>query len=744
MSSIVRDNDLLTATPETATRPAGTPALPGGAANKPQPVAFQVFVTVTGARTLEGSEKRELFSECTMTLLVFDNGAVLPLSSPVSPGQLLFLTNDKTRKEVVCQVVKSKNYRTISGCVELEFTEPMFGFWGMRFPGDRIAPQPFTPVPVAVNSSAATVTPAAANVVAPRVASPVTIPVPRVFEAKPAAPRVVVKPPELKPAEARISRPVVQAMVTASVPKAEAPSTQKPISPMAPVVPVVARQAAPATPLADLLRAVEVQRVTTSPKPPAAPAGVDLASLPSFSESKPVAPAPAKAQPPPAASAPATGTLKPEMARRQEQLSHFLSIDVPPTKGVPPAGMSAGDKKPTPDMPAKILEIAKEVLTLSPTKASQPAKSTALPSKRLQEMDAARTPAWLEPLARTAVPPTSKPELLEKENQERLTERPEPEGPQGRALTLQRNSQPRRQLRVLSAGTLFEADNYADQISSGRSHRGILMGAIAAGALLLAGGGAWYFRHQSKDVQAAVTANVAHPPSISENTLPSQPPNNTLPQMIPAQETTSDAPATSSSMPANNPRAAIVPAKENVVVAAPRPSPPVNAQPKKPSLGGLHLAAPAPNRRSRALDNNDADPGVVLSGTPPEPNENPLGVGLAANSKQPAAPNLPSPVGGNLKPAKLISSVAPVYPSRAKTQHVSGDVRVDALIDTTGRVTTMKVVSGPTPLQQAAMDALRQWKYQPAMLDGKAVPAHLTVTLQFRLAPISHSLAEEE
>jgi protein TonB len=45
----------------------------------------------------------------------------------------------------------------------------------------------------------------------------------------------------------------------------------------------------------------------------------------------------------------------------------------------------------------------------------------------------------------------------------------------------------------------------------------------------------------------------------------------------------------------------------------------------------------------------------------------------------------------------------------------------------------MKIVSGPTLLHQAAMDALKQWKYRPAMLDGKAVPMHLTVTLQFRL-----------
>ncbi len=69
----------------------------------------------------------------------------------------------------------------------------------------------------------------------------------------------------------------------------------------------------------------------------------------------------------------------------------------------------------------------------------------------------------------------------------------------------------------------------------------------------------------------------------------------------------------------------------------------------------------------------------------------------------------------------------------AKAQHVSGNVTVDALIDANGRVTTMKVVSGPSLLQQAAMDALKQWKYQPAMLDGKAVPMHLSVTIQFHL-----------
>jgi periplasmic protein TonB len=86
-----------------------------------------------------------------------------------------------------------------------------------------------------------------------------------------------------------------------------------------------------------------------------------------------------------------------------------------------------------------------------------------------------------------------------------------------------------------------------------------------------------------------------------------------------------------------------------------------------------------------------------------------------------------------VKQAKLISSVPPVYPAMAKAQHVSGNVTVDALIAANGRVTTTKVVSGPSLLQQAAMDALKQWKYQPAMLDGKAVPMHLRVTIQFHL-----------
>ena len=90
------------------------------------------------------------------------------------------------------------------------------------------------------------------------------------------------------------------------------------------------------------------------------------------------------------------------------------------------------------------------------------------------------------------------------------------------------------------------------------------------------------------------------------------------------------------------------------------------------------------------------------------------------------------PVGGDVKPAKLIKSVPPVYPAMARSQHVSGNVQIDALIDADGNVSAMKVLSGPALLRQAALESLKQWRYQAAVLDGNPTSMHLTVVIQFR------------
>src|SRR5215467_14541723 len=98
-----------------------------------QPSALEIPVLVNGARTIAGTDRREPFSENTQTVMVFGTGAVIKLTSSVSIGQLLFLTNEQTKKEVVCQVVKAKTQVTAAGYVELEFTEASPEFWGMRF-----------------------------------------------------------------------------------------------------------------------------------------------------------------------------------------------------------------------------------------------------------------------------------------------------------------------------------------------------------------------------------------------------------------------------------------------------------------------------------------------------------------------------------------------------------------------------------------------------------------------------------
>src|SRR5437016_13720498 len=170
MAPITKDSDTLTA-PESPARSGSAGPTSTESPVKAQPVALEIPILVNGARTAEGSDKREPFSESTKTVMVFGSGAVIRLTSAMAPGQLLFLTNERTKKEVVCQVVKSKNYRSVSGYVELEFTESVVGFWGMRFPGDRIssASQPGAPAPVSSSSagSPAVPRPVALNVAAP-------------------------------------------------------------------------------------------------------------------------------------------------------------------------------------------------------------------------------------------------------------------------------------------------------------------------------------------------------------------------------------------------------------------------------------------------------------------------------------------------------------------------------------------------------------------------------------------------
>jgi periplasmic protein TonB len=93
----------------------------------------------------------------------------------------------------------------------------------------------------------------------------------------------------------------------------------------------------------------------------------------------------------------------------------------------------------------------------------------------------------------------------------------------------------------------------------------------------------------------------------------------------------------------------------------------------------------------------------------------------------------PYRVGGKVQAPRLIRQVEPEYPPLARQARVQGDVIIDSVIDTEGRVTQMKVVSGSSLLVQSAIQALEQWRYQPTLLNGQPVPVEMLVTLHFTL-----------
>jgi periplasmic protein TonB len=686
---------------------------------KVQPVALEISVTVNGARTVEGSDKREPFSETTQTVLVFGNGAVIRLNAGVAPGQLLFLTNEKTKKEVVCQVVKSKNYRSMSGYVELEFTEPAVGFWGMRFPSDRAVLAPAT-----TGSSAAPVKPVSVE----------SKPVPSAVQAKPVElPAPVAAPPS--PA------PVVAASLTSPTAEIKADGPTAVVSGAASIVTATADNGTE-----------ELKKQTVRLQE-------QLSSM-MFDETP---------TPPPAPNKP---ILQLDAIAVTEETAKIFEMATPET------AVAAKNVEAPVAPPTKISE------QTNPAPVSRNNKSASF----LQEQEV-KIPAWLEPLARNggttpvsgnpatsftatttsyappappavplAPPPvtpidTPSPVTAQLEVTE-LEDAQVPVSNESYSFTSATEVEPIqvRQAEAPNFGAgLFESnESVPPEPVQGGSKKGLWIGAIAATLLLAAGGGYWYMLmqgHSTAGTTEAATVSQAAP-QTQFSSDPQQPAQNPVSASVPANDKTFSTPSQMSSQPATKVAPAATPATDVQKIASGRdsvkstsassspvshPAEPV-AQPleetRNPTFNKMRLAAPTVKSGNAQSISNEPDPGIALES---EPNSTPANLSSGLVGSKTNQPTAPIPIGGDVTTVQLISSVPPVYPQMARSQRISGDVKIDALIDESGRVTSMKVVSGPVMLHQAAMDALHQWKYKPATLNGKPVSMHLVVTIQFRL-----------
>jgi periplasmic protein TonB len=175
---------------------------------------------------------------------------------------------------------------------------------------------------------------------------------------------------------------------------------------------------------------------------------------------------------------------------------------------------------------------------------------------------------------------------------------------------------------------------------------------------------------------------------------------------------------------------------------APPPPPPaaprahVRSANARPSKGSVSLLAPSVIPADLTpedgidLGSDEGVPGGVEGGVP----------GGVVGGVVGGLPDAPAPApahrvraGRDVSPPKRLREVSPVYPRAARLSRLEGVVVVECVIDERGRVQNATVVKGVPVLDDAALDAVRQWAYAPSMLNGVPVEVVMTVTVTFQL-----------
>jgi len=93
----------------------------------------------------------------------------------------------------------------------------------------------------------------------------------------------------------------------------------------------------------------------------------------------------------------------------------------------------------------------------------------------------------------------------------------------------------------------------------------------------------------------------------------------------------------------------------------------------------------------------------------------------------------PLRIGGNIKQPMKIKDVKPVYPPEAQANRVQGVVIIETIIDPDGLVVDARILRSIPLLDEAALDAVRQWKFTPTLMNGAPTAVVMTVTVNFML-----------
>jgi periplasmic protein TonB len=183
------------------------------------------------------------------------------------------------------------------------------------------------------------------------------------------------------------------------------------------------------------------------------------------------------------------------------------------------------------------------------------------------------------------------------------------------------------------------------------------------------------------------------------------------------------------------PQAVAEAATPKVQTAAP-PSVQATAEVSQPSPAKARAFVPPPTQQKR-------EQAAIIDAPPALANApvTPLGVALPARLTPLSPPPASAPqqirVETNLQAANLIKKIVPIYPGLAKSAGIEGIVKFTAVIGTDGKIQNLKVISGPTPLVEAASDAVKRWVYRPTLLNGQPVEVITQISVNFTISGAS-------
>jgi periplasmic protein TonB len=273
-----------------------------------------------------------------------------------------------------------------------------------------------------------------------------------------------------------------------------------------------------------------------------------------------------------------------------------------------------------------------------------------------------------------------------------------------------------------------------------RSRMPLLLGGAA---FVIAGFGAGYFlMHRGTSPDAAPPVSMASQPSATPDEASGGP--ETAPASQPPVEQAQPKAAEPVSAAVSAPAEVAPPAPSATPNVRQRANPAEEKQPERTTdrhqtIPSLKMTSPKiPGKKLPEIPDGSSIASVNMASTAAPVGATPGSFG-SRTENQPAPP--PAPLAAISAPAsvqtvqeaKLISSTRPVYPAMARASNIQGHVVIMANINEKGQVIAAKAVSGPVLLRQAAVDAVRQWKYSPALTNGKPAASQVNVGLDFRL-----------